>query len=283
MEELSRDEAAPASHVRVVRRTAGPDVAGPCLRIHSRKLAAAGSRVNWTGPSARAGPIPIPSTLRAVKRLADGIWQLESALPISINAYLVDDVLFDCRTRWSAGRILRQVRERPPSVLALTHAHPDHWGAAGTISDALGIPVVCHHADAAVVRGERCAGSGWHFRLGRAFLEGRPCPAVVGVEEGDRVGEFEVVHAPGHSDGHVVYFRERDGVAVVGDVVNTGSGWGRGPARPGTPPAHLSVDVEENRRSISRLRSLRPRLLLPGHGPAVAGARAVDDLLAAVA
>ena len=218
-----------------------------------------------------------------MKRLGEGIYQLASALPISINAYLVDDVLFDCRTRWSAARILRQVAGRGVSVLALTHAHPDHWGAAGEISSALGVPVVCHEADAGVVRGERSAGSSWHFRLGRAFLEGAACPEVIGLADGDEVGGFRVVHAPGHSHGHSIYFRDADGVAVVGDVVNTASGWLRPRVRPGLPPAHLSVDADENRRSVARLRALRPRLLLPGHGPALAGRREIDEALAAVA
>lgn len=215
-----------------------------------------------------------------MREVADGIWQLDFVLPHWINAYLVDDVLFDCRTRWSARSILGHLRGRSVSLVALTHAHPDHWGAAPAVSAALGVPVACHQADAAVVRGERLAGSSWHFRLGRLALEGGTVPGVVELQEGDEVGGFRVVHTPGHSDGHVVYFRERDGVAVVGDVINTKAVAG-GRFRAGEPPPHLCVDAGENRRSIAVLRDLRPRAILPGHGPPVLGGDRVEELLAA--
>ncbi len=217
-----------------------------------------------------------------MRRVADGIWQLDPVLPHWINAYLVDSILFDCRTRWSAGSILRHLRGRSVSLVALTHAHPDHWGAAPAICAALGVPAACHHADAAVVRGERRAGPSWHFRLGRMALEAGTIPDVVELHEGDVVEGFRVVHTPGHSSGHVVYFRDRDRVAVVGDLINTRA-VGGGRFRAGEPPPHLCIDFEENRRSIARLSDLEPEVVLPGHGPAVAGRERVAELLAAYA
>jgi glyoxylase-like metal-dependent hydrolase (beta-lactamase superfamily II) len=80
------------------------------------------------------------------------------------------------------------------------------------------------------------------------------------------VAGFRVVHAPGHTPGHVILFREADRVAVVGDVLNgmsLATGW------PGLhePPGFFCTDVAENRRSIRRLAELGPRLLCFGHGP----------------
>lgn len=203
-----------------------------------------------------------------MKAVAEGIWQLDGFPAHAINAFFADGVLFDCRTRWSAGHIARQLRDDRVSLIALTHAHPDHWGAAPTLSRRLGVPVAVHHADAEVVSGRARAGEHIAFELGRRFLEGGACDDVVPLQEGDQVGEFTVVHAPGHSSGHVIYFRERDRVAVAGDIVNTMELWSRR-RRLGQPPPHLSVDAAENRRSIAKLVSLRPSLVLPGHGPAL--------------
>lgn len=153
-------------------------------------------------------------------------------------------------------------------MLALTHAHPDHWGAAPALSASLGIPVACHHEDADVVTGRAAAGSGLPFRLGKLVLEGGTCANVVRLGEGDMVGDFRVVHAPGHSDGHVVYFRDSDGLAVAGDLFNTMDMWTRR-VRLAEPPHNLSVDAAENRRSIRKLVDLKPSLVLLGHGPAL--------------
>lgn len=202
-----------------------------------------------------------------MRPVAQGIWQADGFPAHSVNAFLADDVLFDCRTRWDAGHILRQLRGHRVSQLALTHAHPDHWGAAAAICAALDIPLACHEADAGVVDGSRRpSGEGLTLRLGRLALEGRRCPVVRRLRDGDIVGGFRVIHAPGHSDGHVVYFREADGVAVIGDLLNTMAMWTRRP-RLGQPPPHLSVNAAENRRSIRGLLDLAPSLVLPGHGP----------------
>jgi hydroxyacylglutathione hydrolase len=202
-----------------------------------------------------------------MRPVASGIWQLDGFPPHAINAFLVDDVLFDCRTRWAARQILRQLDGRTVSLLALTHAHPDHWGAALAICRHLALPLACHEADADVV-----AGMGPRpqkslmFRAARVAWEGGSCAQVQRLRQGDSVAGFRVIHAPGHTRGHVIYFRQTDGVAVIGDLFNTMAMWSRR-KRLSEPPAHVSVDPRENRRSILTLLELRPSLVLPGHGP----------------
>ena len=78
-----------------------------------------------------------------MRELAPGVRQLRGLPPHAINAYLIDDVLVDATTRHSARRILRQLVERPLSLLALTHVHPDHQGAAHAVCEARGIPLAC--------------------------------------------------------------------------------------------------------------------------------------------
>jgi len=209
-----------------------------------------------------------------VRPIADGIFQLDGFPAHTVNAFFVDGMLFDCRTRWAAGGIARQLRGRRLSLIALTHAHPDHWGAAATLSAVFGARVAVHEADAGIVKGTEPAGTHVAFRMGKRFLEGETCRDPVLLKEGDMVGDFTVVHTPGHSAGHVIYFRESDRVAVTGDLFSTMDSWTRR-LRIAEPPAHLCVDPGENRRSIERLVELKPSLVLPGHGPAL---RDVDRL-----
>jgi glyoxylase-like metal-dependent hydrolase (beta-lactamase superfamily II) len=86
------------------------------------------------------------------------------------------------------------------------------------------------------------------------------------LEEGDLVGGFRVIATPGHSSGHLSFFRESDSVLIVGDVmtnmnlINT---------RPGLhePPELFTEDREQNIQSIRKLLALDPRTLCFGHGP----------------
>lgn len=188
----------------------------------------------------------------------------------------MDGILFDCRTRWSARHIARQLRGRETRMVALTHAHPDHWGAAPALCAELDVPLVVHGSDADIVTGRAAAGGGLAFRMGRRFLEGGVCSNVVRLRDGDMVGDFRVVHAPGHSAGHVVYFRETDRLAVTGDLFSTMDIWTRR-RRLDQPPPSLSIDAAENRRSIGRLVELEPSLVLPGHGPPLRDMSRLED------
>ena len=75
-----------------------------------------------------------------------------------------------------------------------------------------------------------------------------------------------MVHAPGHTPGHVIFFRDADRVAIAGDVLAnihflTG--------KPGLrePPPFFTLDRAQNRRSIRILADLRPTVVCFGHGP----------------
>ena len=54
----------------------------------------------------------------------------------------------DAASRHAGRRILRQLRGRPVSAHAITHAHPDHQGASKEICDTLNIPFWVGERDA---------------------------------------------------------------------------------------------------------------------------------------
>jgi glyoxylase-like metal-dependent hydrolase (beta-lactamase superfamily II) len=65
-----------------------------------------------------------------VEYVAEGVYRIVREPTRVANAYLVGDVLIDAMTRWTAGYLLRELAQTPLSLVALTHAHPDHQGAA---------------------------------------------------------------------------------------------------------------------------------------------------------
>src|SRR4029450_1635631 len=92
-------------------------------------------------------------------------------------------------------------------------------------------------------------------------------PVARQLREGDEIGHgFTVLETPGHSAGHVAFWRERDRVLIAGDVLFN---LHLSTLRPGLrePPKVLTIDPERNRTSARRLADLQPELVLFGHGP----------------
>jgi glyoxylase-like metal-dependent hydrolase (beta-lactamase superfamily II) len=215
-----------------------------------------------------------------VKELADGVWQLDGFPADLVNVYLVEDVLIDAGIRLDARRILRQLRGHDVSAHALTHAHPDHLGASDAVCRELEIPFWVGEADAAaaedpeelarrLLRRPPGGGTSAGNRLLRlvASAQGlRGHPVDRRLREGDEVAGFTVLETPGHSAGHVAFWRESDRVLISGDVVWNFRFLAGFPGL--TEPLPLATpDPARNRESARRLAALEPALVCVGHGP----------------
>lgn len=104
----------------------------------------------------------------------------------------------------------------------LTHGHLDHAGGAQQIREQLGLPVIGPHRDDKF----------WLDQIEEHAANYR-MPGLRCVEpdewlnEGDEVTigniTLKVLHTPGHTPGHVVFFEPTHKVAFVGDVLFKGS------------------------------------------------------------
>src|SRR5205823_10070845 len=118
---------------------------------------------------------------------------------------------------------------------------------------------------AAVETGDVAAATGLGGLFGRMWA-GPPHPVARRLREGDEVAGFAVLDTPGHSAGHVAYWRESDRTLICGDVffnLNMYTGI------PGLrePPSQFTPDSPRNRVAMRRLAALEPRLVCFGHGP----------------
>ena len=207
-----------------------------------------------------------------MKELAPGLERLSQFPRPIFNLYLAGDVLFDAASSWDRRRVLKQLEGRPLSLLALTHVHPDHQGLADLICRERRVPLACHADDVKVMEGQVPMQAGMKMNpvLERIQSSWSGPPHVVDrvLNEGDEVGGFRVIHAPGHAPGEVIYFRDSDRVAICGDVIRNMS-FLTGRTVLLEPPGMFTYDPAENRRSIRKLADLNPSMILPGHGPAV--------------
>jgi hydroxyacylglutathione hydrolase len=200
--------------------------------------------------------------------------------PFEENCYFVVDesarrgVLVDPGDE--ADRIVRMVRESGAEVDAiwLTHAHIDHIGAVAAVQREWQVPVYLHPADAPLYAAGATQASfyGLDFEQpgapDRAFADGQ---AV-------RVGalEFEVLHTPGHSPGHVVLHGH--GIVLGGDLLFAGS-IGRTDL-----PLSSPADMEASLARVMR-RVADEVVVHPGHGSAtsIGRERATNPFLTGLA
>lgn len=219
----------------------------------------------------------------SAREISPGIVLLTGRPAYRINQYLVDDVLIDAGPPGLTRRLLRDLGGRPLSVHALTHGHPDHYGSSRALTERLGVPTWCPAGDAEAVRTRRLPHSNHPVGRLTGRMPGPPPPAIARtLHEGDEVAGFRVLDTPGHSPGHVSYWREADRVLIVGDVLfNVEPLSGRVGLR--EPPVALTVDPARNRDAIRRLAALEPEIALFGHGPPLRDPAALSAFAASLA
>lgn len=195
-----------------------------------------------------------------MQQLADGVWQLDGRPRNNINIYVLGDVLIDAGTPWDGRRVLSQIEGITINAHALTHAHFDHYGASHAVCTKYDIPLWCGAADVEAVEHGKMVGLG-----DRMLPAAKAHPVARALKEGDEVGGFTVLDTPGHSPGHVSYWRESDRTLVCGDVM-----WGYNPFTFSggirEPFPFVSPDPKLNRESARRLAALEPALVCFGHG-----------------
>ena len=147
-----------------------------------------------------------------------------------------------------------------PEKVLLTHGHLDHAGGAAELAEAYGIPVEGPHADDTFLL-ESLETQGRDFGMPVA---GRNVAPDRWLAEGDTVtvGDltFNVLHCPGHTPGHVVFFLDAARLLIAGDVLFQGS-IGRTDFPRGDHAALISSIKD-------KLYALGDDVaVLPGHGP----------------
>lgn len=203
-----------------------------------------------------------------MKQLAPDVYLLDGFPPYAINIYVIGDVLVDSGSRHARRRILRQLDGVSVSAHALTHAHPDHQGSSHAVCTALGIPLWCGELDADVAESGRVMASQPSHPVNRVIgwtFPGPGHPVARRLHEGDQVAGFRVLDVPGHSAGHIAFWRESDRVLICGDVfanIDTLTG------KPGLHESRplFTPDPPRNRESMRRLAALGPALVCFGHG-----------------
>ncbi len=192
---------------------------------------------------------------------------------------------------WTALRRELAVRSlRPEDIrrVLITHGHHDHFGLARRLARA-GAKLLAHRHDRRNLALERGYSQLWRQLLRAGLPVAKRLPLIAGLRLLDRTARpvFEVTwladgeelqhehavirvhHLPGHTPGHVGFELGGEGVLVTGDTILDGltpnAVVDRDPENPGRPFLSLAAYAA----TLGRLEAMRPRLLLPAHGPCI--------------
>lgn len=208
-------------------------------------------------------------------------------------------VLIDAGMPHSAERIRRYAAEQfgqdtGPQAIILTHGHFDHVGSLAELADYWDVPVYAHKQEIPYLTGQsdyppaRADVGGMVARLSPAFPNH-------GINLGERIQplpsdhsvpflpEWQWIHTPGHTPGHISLFRTDDRALIAGDAFVT--------VRQESlyqvlfqlleingPPAYFTMDWDDARRSIKKLYDLQPAVAITGHGRSVSGDELINGL-----
>jgi glyoxylase-like metal-dependent hydrolase (beta-lactamase superfamily II) len=257
------------------------------------------------------------------QEIAPGVHWREVGKGISrSNVYFVQSgsswVLIDAASA-NCSRLIQKTAEslfgaitRPVSIL-LTHDHPDHAGSALELARMWGCPVYVHPDELPLTdirdlstvekyanpldhwiilpllrlmprrRVESMLSKASLKEVVQAFDPGAPIPGLP---------DWECIHTPGHTPGHVALFRTTDRVLITGDAivtVNLNSFWGfllwglkLNKQRVSVPPWYSTWNRQAAKESVAALARLEPRVLASGHGVPMTGKETARELRAFV-
>jgi len=209
-----------------------------------------------------------------VHQIAPDVFHLPLTPRNGVNAYLIGDVLVDTGLPTSAGKLKNIVRERGVKTIALTHAHGDHVGSARKLKDEFDLPVWVGTKDRDAAEAGKAVKKDPFNAPGLSLIAGalgdfKAVPVSRVLNEGDELAAgFTVLDTPGHSPGHVSFWRAEDKVLICGDVwfnmhlLTTIPGLRQ-------PPGPFTVNPKQNRDSERKLADLRPSIVGFGHGPVI--------------
>lgn len=215
----------------------------------------------------------------------------------------IDDqgwTLVDAGMPMSAQQIINEVECRfginaRPDAILLTHGHFDHVGAVIELVKHWDVPVYAHELELPYLTGQQAyphpdsTVEGGLVAKMSPYFPNHPINLGNNVHILPKDGSvpnlpgWKWVHTPGHTPGHVSFFRDEDNALIAGDAFVTVkqeslykviiqeqeiSG----------PPRYFTTDWPAAWQSVKKLEELKPSVAVTGHGIPMTGDQLSESL-----
>lgn len=179
-------------------------------------------------------------------------------------------------------------QEARPAAIVMTHGHFDHVGVLKELADAWDVPIYAHELELGYLNGstsypdpDPSVGGGMMAMLSRFYPRGpidvSPWLRVL-PEDGTvpPLPGWKWIYTPGHTTGHVSFWRASDRALIAGDAFITTdqeSAYATATQKLEIqgPPMYFTPDWEGAKASVRTLAELEPELAITGHGRAIRG------------
>lgn len=187
------------------------------------------------------------------------------------NSYIVSNneiFLVDTGMPGKSGEIIDYVKielKRDPheiKTIVVTHHHYDHTGNLDKLKKITGANVAIHSADADYISGKKSQ-HGSLFMIPivifmKIIYRSKPVKADILLQDGDQIGDYRVIHTPGHTSGSICLYNPNNKVIFVGDNLMYSNNKIEGP--------RILHEPEKYKHSMEKLRDLDIDVILTGHG-----------------
>ncbi|HLR81094.1 MAG TPA: MBL fold metallo-hydrolase [Bacillota bacterium] len=182
-----------------------------------------------------------------------------------------------------------------PMAVILTHGHFDHVGGLVDLLREWKVPVYAHELEFPYLTGLK------QYPEPDVTVEGGLLAKMSSIYPNEPINiesylhslsnnqripglsDWQWIHTPGHSPGHVSLYRKKDGLVISGDAfitVRQDSFYKvlMQEAEINGPPRYLTTDWQAAWESVRALAALHPQMVIPGHGPMMQGTELSEGL-----
>lgn len=175
------------------------------------------------------------------------------------------NILIDTGMKSSAKKIIAfyEGKKIRPDAVLITHYHPDHVGGLSQIVNAFSPEVYAPDEEIPVISGKEKIKPAASI-ISKIVARMAKIDPVQGIKPVSSLSihGISAVSTHGHTPGSVSYFVDKLGAIFVGDaLMKKGSEI--------TINRAFTLDYSEALRSKEKILTMKPRIILPGHGPSI--------------